>query len=195
MFPYTPIAQGVVLISVLSAVAMFPLLIMTSPVDRNNRNSELNEVKTKPQMIPLSNVHPSGKIEQNMRLGQQHYSLPLVKDASTIQTSLKPATDITVSNTMERNRSNKLPGNGFRLLRYIRKSEPNTQTKSRVSSPGEVIERVRNGLRRTVQNTASILSQMVGNKMRSMAITGESINRGIVITGRSIRNILKDMFN
>ena len=64
-----------------------------------------------------------------------------------------------------------------------------------LSSPRQVLEKMTSGLMRTVRRTAEFSKQMFGDKMTSMARTGRQINRGIITTGRSFKNLFRDMFH
>ena len=66
------------------------------------------------------------------------------------------------------------------------------------NNPGQAVEQWVSDMGRSMRSMRRLpayTTKLFGDKINSMARTGRRINNGIVITGRSVTNMLRDLFS
>ena len=90
-----------------------------------------------------------------------------------------------------------VPRHGVRYL----EQQPTPYNKPRIlnlpvlNTPRQIVERWLNRMGRSMRSLPVLTTKMVGDQMSTMARTGRRINNGIVIVGRSMSSMLREMFS
>ena len=90
-----------------------------------------------------------------------------------------------------------LPRRGLRYTEQqpIRYNKPRILNLPVLNTPRQLVERWLNRMGRSMRSLPVLTTKMVGDQMSTMARTGRRINNGIVIVGRSMSSMLREMFS
>ena len=86
-------------------------------------------------------------------------------------------------------------GLGHSDQQLIRYNKPRILNLPVLNTPRQLVERWLNRMGRSMRSLPVLTTKMVGNQMSTMARTGRRINNGIVIVGRSMSSMLREMFS
>ena len=86
-------------------------------------------------------------------------------------------------------------GLGYSEQQPIRYNKPRILNLPVLNTPRQLVERWLNRMGRSMRSLPVLTTKMVGDQMSTMARTGRRINNGIVIVGRSMSSMLREMFS
>ena len=86
-------------------------------------------------------------------------------------------------------------GLGHSDQQLIRYNKPRILNLPVLNTPRQLVERWLNRMGRSMRSLPVLTTKMVGDQMSTMARTGRRINNGIVIVGRSMSSMLREMFS